>query len=74
MAKNEEKITNIAYVNLNQLLENPKYPFSKGQLHYFLTNRHKNGLEPVIRKIGKRIYFRLDLFDSWIESKGKEEV
>ena len=46
----------------------------KGQIHYFLTKRHKNGLEEAIRKIGKRIYFRLDLFDSWIEKQAKERV
>jgi hypothetical protein len=62
---------NITYASVNQILENAKYPFTKGQIHYFLTNRHKNGLEESIRKIGKRIYFRIDLFDLWIEKQAK---
>jgi len=66
---NESKVI---YSSKNQILENKKYPFSKGQLHHFLNNRHKNGLEAAIRKIGKRIYFRLDLFDAWIEKQGQK--
>ncbi len=62
---------NIIYLNVKQVIENPKYPFTKGQINYFLTKRHKNGLEKAIRKIGKRIYFRLDLFDLWIEGQAK---
>ena len=65
---------NITYASVNQILENSKYPFTKGQIHYFLTNRHKNGLETAIRKLGKRIYFRIDLLDAWIETHGKERV
>lgn len=61
----------ITYASVDQVLQNSKYPFSKGQINYFLTKRHKNGLEEAIRKIGKRIYFRLDLFDLWIEKQAR---
>ena len=67
---NEEK----TLVTKKQILENPIYPFSKGQIDYFFTNRHKNGLESAVRKIGKRVYIRLDIFNSWIEKQSKEEV
>jgi len=60
------------YATKNQVLKNPKYPFTKGQLNYFLTNRHKNQLHTAIRKIGKRLYIRLDLFDAWIEGQTKK--
>jgi signal recognition particle subunit SEC65 len=67
-----ENKQNLVYATVDQVVQDKKYPFSKGQIQYFLTNRHKNGLEKVIRKIGKRIYFRTDLFDDWIESQCKE--
>lgn len=54
------------YLNTEQICE--LYPFTKGQLFYFLNLRHKNGLANAVRKIGKRIYFRRDLFNQWIES------
>ena len=45
------------------------YPFSKGQLSYYLSHRHKNGLQSAVRKIGKRLYLRRDLLEKWIESQ-----
>jgi hypothetical protein len=57
----------IKYLNLSQILEN--YPFTFGQMRNFLMNKHKNGLNNCTRKIGRRLYFREDLFDEWIESK-----
>ena len=68
----ENNNSNAVYASVEQVLNNSKYPFTKGQIHHFLNNRHKNGLKEAVRKIGKRIYFRLDLLDSWIESQGKQ--
>ena len=34
-----------------------------------LLKKNKNGLDKCIRKIGKRLYIRIDLFDNWIESQ-----
>ena len=31
--------------------------------------RHKNGLEVAIRKIGKRLYLRKDLFNAGLKTK-----
>ena len=59
------------YWELKTIAESNKYPFSMGQLHYFMLNRHKNGLSQAVRKIGKRIYMRMDTFDTWIEKGGK---
>lgn len=61
------------YMSLEQILMCKRYPFSKGQMQFFLLNRHKNGLDAAIRKIGKRIYFRTDLFDSWIETQSEKK-
>jgi hypothetical protein len=61
-------MSNFEYLTIKQVAD--KYPFTSGQIRHFLTMRHRNGLENAIRKIGKRIYVRLDLFQSWIESQG----
>ncbi len=46
-----------------------QYPFSLGQLRHYLIMRHKNNLEIAVRKIGKRLYLRKDLFEQWIEDQ-----
>lgn len=55
------------YLNMQLLLE--RYPFTKGQIRKFLSDRDKNGFASCVRKIGRRIYFHTDLLNDWIESK-----
>ena len=50
------------YLSAQQIVDNPRYPFTMGQLRHFLLKRHKNGLEKSVRRIGKRLYFRQDRF------------
>ncbi len=57
------------YVSIKDIAESDDYPFTMGQMRHFLMMRHKNGLQTAIRKIGKRLYLRRDLFDDWIESQ-----
>ncbi len=57
------------YMSPNQIITCGLYPLSKGQLAHFLLFRHRNGLEKAIRKIGKRLYIRQDLFEAWIEEQ-----
>lgn len=57
------------YLTLEQIVENENYPFTRGQIRALLLARHKNGLSKSVRKIGKRLYIRKDLFDEWIESQ-----
>jgi hypothetical protein len=59
----------IEYANLQQTADNPKYPFTIGQLRHYMSHRHKNGLNIAVRKIGKRLFLRIDLFDAWIEKQ-----
>ncbi len=56
------------YVTLNDLLKRKNYPFTRGQMRAFLMSRDENGLAKAIRKIGKKLYIRVDLFSEWIES------
>lgn len=60
------------YLTVKQISESDRYPFTFGQIRHYLLIRHRNGLEDAVRKIGKRIYLRSDLFEKWIESQSKE--
>lgn len=60
------------YATKKQIVDNPKYPFTMGQLSHYMLHRHKNGLEVAVRKIGKRLFVRMDLFDAWIEKQARE--
>ena len=51
------------------MVEEGKFPFTMGQIRNFLMKKSENGLDSCVRKIGKRIYFREDLFVQWIERK-----
>lgn len=57
------------YLSIQQIIDSTRYPFSQGQVRHFLLMRHKNGLESAVRRIGKRLYLRQDLFDQWIEKQ-----
>jgi hypothetical protein len=65
---------NFEYWSPQQVVESNKYPFSMGQLRHQLQYRHRNGLNKAVRKIGKRIFLRLDLFEEWIESYASRGV
>lgn len=59
----------VEYVSLKQIAEDSHYPFTMGQLRHYLVHRHKNGLDAAVRKIGKRLFLRIDLFNAWIEQQ-----
>lgn len=60
---------NQMYWSPQQIVESGKYPFTMGQMRHLLLNRHRNGLKAAVRKVGKRLMLRLDLFDQWIEEQ-----
>ncbi len=51
-------MTQNEYLSISQIANNPAYPFTMGQLRYYLIRRHKNGLEVAVRKIHKRLYLQ----------------
>lgn len=59
------------YLSTQQIIESSQYPFTKGGLAYHLIKRKENGLNRAVRKIGKRLYLRKDLFEEWIESQAE---
>lgn len=60
---------NYMYSSPQQVIASGKYPFSMGQMRHLLLFRHRNGLQEAVRKIGKRLVLRMDLFEAWIESQ-----
>jgi len=69
-SKHEEvDMNSIQYLTAAQIVASDCYPFTMGQIRQFLLMRHKNGLQSAVRKIGKRLYLRRDLFEEWIEEQ-----
>lgn len=60
------------YVSIKQIADSDRYPFTLGQMRHYLILRHRNGLQKAVRKIGKRLYLRVDLWEEWIEEQGKK--
>ncbi len=63
----------IQYLTAKQIAESRCYPFTPGQVRHFLLMRHRNGLQKAVRKIGKRLYLRKDLFENWIEDQASKD-
>jgi len=62
-------MTDYQYWSPRQIVDSKRYPFSMGQLRHLLLHRHHNNLQEVVRKVGKRLVLRMDLFDRWIEAQ-----
>lgn len=60
------------YWSPSQIAESGKYPFTIGQVRHLLLFRNHNGLKEAVRKIGKRIVIRMDLFEAWIEGQRED--
>jgi len=60
------------YMSIDDVANDPKYPFSKGQVRHLVAKRKINGLATSIRKIGRRVYIREDLLDIWMDSHIEE--
>lgn len=62
-------MNDIRYLSIKQIVEEDKYPFTLPMMRHYLLHRHRNGLESAVRKVGKRLFLRSDLFDDWLEQK-----
>lgn len=60
-------MSNFEYWSPRQIVNSGKYPLTMGQVRHLLLYRHRNGLQKAVRKVGKRLMFRIDLFEQWIE-------
>ena len=70
--KKDRSMSEHEYLSVHGIVDCKRFPFSLGQVKYFLAHRYKNGLSEAVRHVGKNIYIRVDLFEAWIE-KHKEK-
>ena len=57
------------YCTVKQLADDKSLCFTQNMLRYYLLHSHKNGLRKAIRKVGRKVLIRRDLFIAWIESQ-----
>jgi hypothetical protein len=62
-------MSNLLFWSPQQLIASGKYPLTMGQIRHLLLHKHKNGLQDAVYKVGKRLMFRVDLFDRWLEKQ-----
>lgn len=60
----------VQYMTVNQIAADPNFCFSVAMLRYYILHAHKNGLKHAIRRIGRKVLLRKDLFVDWIEKHG----
>jgi hypothetical protein len=56
-----------SYCTIKQIASDPQFCFTAPMLRYYVLHAHKNGLAKALRKIGKKVLIRRDLFIEWIE-------
>lgn len=64
---------NPEYVTKKQLANDPSLCFTEAMLSYYLLHRNRNGLHRAVRKIGRKIVIRKDLFLERIEKQSQEK-
>ena len=62
------KDENIKYLTPREISEDSRFCFTLPMIRYYLLHSHKNGLKKAVRKIGKKVLIRSDLFIEWIEA------
>ena len=59
------------YTTVKELAKDSQMCFTAPMLRYYILHAHKNGLAPAIRKIGRKVLIRKDLFVAWIEKQAR---
>ena len=59
------------YCTVRQLAADPSFCFTIPMLRYYILHAHSNGLSKAIRRIGKKVLIRRDLFVAWIEKQAR---
>jgi hypothetical protein len=60
------------YCTVKQIVSDPSFCFTVPMLRYYILHAHRNGLATAIRRIGKKVLIRRDLFISWLEKQGRK--
>lgn len=62
---NEDK----RYCTIKQIASDSSFCFTAAMLRYYVLHAHKNGLANALRRIGRKVLIRRDLFIEWIEKQ-----
>lgn len=64
-----DKQENPVYCTVNQIAADPNFCFTVPMLRYYILNAHRNGLSKSLRRIGRKVLIKKDLFIQWIEGQ-----
>lgn len=65
---NKSNINLECYMDLKSITE--KYPqFTKNQLRWLIACKDEKGINHIIKRVGRRIYFNIPSFLEWIEKQ-----
>ena len=62
------------YLTVKDIAADERFPFTMGSMRYLLSTRKSNGLAKAVRRIGKRLYIREDLFILWLVDRWEGSV
>lgn len=65
----ESRENNSLYRTVRQLAEDPAFCFTVPMLRYYVLHAHRNGLSKALRRVGRKVLIRRDLFIDWIEKQ-----
>lgn len=60
---------NKIYCTVRQLANDPCLCFTMPMIRYYILHAHKNGLASALRRIGRKVLIRRDLFIDWLEKQ-----
>ena len=61
------------FMTIKQFIESKKYPISMGKMRKLLAKREDNGFNFVVRRMGKKLLIRPDLFEQWLDMQKEEK-
>lgn len=66
-----DTIKDSTYCTVKQIADDPAFCFTVPMLRYYVLHAHRNGLAPAVRRIGRKVLIRRDLFIKWLEGQQK---
>lgn len=61
-------------MTVRQIADDPMFCFTVPMLRYYVLHARKNGLAPALRRLGKKVLIRRDLFIDWIEKQSSKRI
>lgn len=56
------------YLDLQSFIK--QYPqFKETQLRWLVVRKDQNGLAPIVKRVGRRLYFDVPKFFEWVDSQ-----